>query len=176
MVQRISRSSGRILLGLCSRPIATRAPLIGRESVRQYAVASTANAAAAVAPVQYSPATKPPSARPAETRKSQMIRTYTSLLRTTPLILFFQHSNLTAVEWAAVRRELQKAVSAVPSTIAGPDGQPIDISDSVKLQVLRTNMFDVALKLVEFYNPEAAAAMGTTARTARGHPQGRGDS
>ncbi|KAJ6782635.1 hypothetical protein PWT90_00188 [Aphanocladium album] len=168
MVQRISRSSGRILFGLCSRPIATRAPLIGRESVRQYAVASTAHAGAAAAPVQYSPATKPPSARPAETRKSQMIRTYTSLLRTTPLILFFQHSNLTADEWAAVRRELQKALSVVPSTITGPDGQPVDISDNVKLQVLRTNMFDIALKIVEFYNPEAAAAMGTTARTARG--------
>lgn len=169
MVQRISRSSGRILLGLGSRPIATRAPFIGREPVRrQYAVASTTHAGITAAPAQYSPATKPPSARPAETRKSQMIRTYTSLLRTTPLILFFQHSNLTAVEWAAVRRELKKAVSAVPSTIVGPDGQPIDISNRVQLQVLRTNMFDVALKIVEFYNPEAAAAMGTTARTARG--------
>lgn len=169
MVQRVSRSSGHILLGLCSRPIATRAPLLGREPVRrQYAVASTTHVGATAAPTQYSPATKPPSARPAETRKSQMIRTYTSLLRTTPLILFLQHSNLTAVEWAAVRRELKKAVSAVPSTIAGPDGSPMDISGRVQLQVLRTNMFDVALKIVEFYNPEAAAAMGTTARTARG--------
>ncbi|OAR02595.1 hypothetical protein LLEC1_00345 [Akanthomyces lecanii] len=169
MVQRVSRPSGRILFGLCSRPIATRAPLLAREPARrQYAVACSAHAGTTAAPTQCSPATKPPSARPAETRKSQMIRTYTSLLRTTPLILFFQHSNLTAVEWAAVRRELKKAVSAVPSKLAGPDGQLIDISGCVQLQVLRTNMFDVALKIVEFYNPEAAAAMGTTARTARG--------
>ncbi|OAA40552.1 proteinrelated to ribosomal protein YmL11 precursor, mitochondrial [Beauveria brongniartii RCEF 3172] len=169
MVQRISGSLERILLGLVNRPIATRIPLIDRELFRRrYATVSLTHSGAANAPVQFSPATKPPSARPAETRKSQLIRTYTSLLRTTPLVLFFQHSNLTAVEWAAVRRELKKAVSAVPSTIAGPDGQPIDISDSVQLQVLRTNMFDVALKIVEFYNPEAAAALGPTARTWRG--------
>ncbi|KAM3510591.1 hypothetical protein MY11210_005782 [Beauveria gryllotalpidicola] len=169
MVQRISGSLERILLGLGNRPIATRIPLINREPFRRrYAAASLTHAGAANAPVLFSPATKPPSARPAETRKSQLIRTYTSLLRTTPLVLFFQHSNLTAVEWAAVRRELKKAVSAVPSTIAGPDGQPVDISDSVQLQVLRTNMFDVALKIVEFYNPEAAAALGATARSSRG--------
>ncbi|OAA53038.1 hypothetical protein ISF_09101 [Cordyceps fumosorosea ARSEF 2679] len=168
MVQRASMASRRIVLGLCSRPSASRSPLIRIEPVRQYASTSLGQAGTTEAPMQYSPATKPPSVRPAETRKSQMIRTYTSLLRTTPLILFFQHSNLTAIEWAAVRRELKKAVSAVPSTIIGPGGQPIDISNSVQLQVLRTNMFDVALKIVEFHNPEAAAALGTTARTARG--------
>ncbi|KAM3427967.1 hypothetical protein MY4824_009116 [Beauveria thailandica] len=169
MVQRISGSLERILLGLGNRPIATRVPPVNHEPFRRrYAAASLTHSGAANAPVQFSPATKPPSARPAETRKSQLIRTYTSLLRTTPLVLFFQHSNLTAVEWAAVRRELKKAVSAVPSTIAGPDGQLVDISDSVQLQVLRTNMFDVALKIVEFYNPEAAAALSPTARTWRG--------
>lgn len=169
MVQRISRSSGRVLFGLCNRPIAARAPLIGQESVhRQYTTASTRPAGAAELPAQYSPATKPPSARPAETRKSQMIRTYTSLLRTTPLILFFQHSNLTAIEWAAVRRELKKAISAVPSTHSGPNGTPIDISKNIQLQVLRTNMFNVALKIVEYYNPETAAALGSTLRTTRG--------
>ncbi|KAJ2969753.1 hypothetical protein NQ176_g8509 [Zarea fungicola] len=169
MVQRISRYSGRTLLSICSRPAATPTPLLGRQTARrQYAVASTSFAGAAAAPAQYSPATKPPSARPAETRKSQMIRTYTSLLRTTPLVLFFQHSNLTAVEWAAVRRELKKAVSAVAPIASGVGGQPVDISSNVQLQVLRTNMFNVALKIVEFYNPKVAAAMSTTPRTARG--------
>lgn len=97
-----------------------------------------------------------------------MIRTYTSLLRTTPLVLFFQHSNLTAVEWAAVRRELKKAISAVAPIASGVGGQPVDISSNVQLQVLRTNMFNVALKIVEFYNPNVAAAMSSTPRTARG--------
>ncbi|KAF4464396.1 hypothetical protein FALBO_8768 [Fusarium albosuccineum] len=119
-------------------------------------------------PVDYAPATKPPSARPVETRKSQLIRTYTSLLRTTPLILFFQHSNLTAVEWAAVRRELKKVLSAVPPPNAAPGTDPVDITPLVQLQVIRTNMLRVALKLVEFYDPEAAAASSTTARTSRG--------
>lgn len=119
-------------------------------------------------PAEFAPATKPPSARPVETRKSQLIRTYTSLLRTTPLILFFQHSNLTAVEWAAVRRELKKALDAVPPPVSFPGTEPVNISPLVQLQVVRTNMLDVALKIVEFYDPAAAAASQSTARTSRG--------
>ncbi|PNY24780.1 Uncharacterized protein TCAP_05280, partial [Tolypocladium capitatum] len=120
-------------------------------------------------PADYASPTKPPSARPVETRKSQLIRTYTSLLRTTPLILFFQHSNLTAVEWAAVRRELKKAVGAVPAPSPVAGAEPLDLAPMVQLQVLRTTMLDVALKIVEFYKPEAAAeALASTPRTARG--------
>ncbi|TDZ39214.1 54S ribosomal protein L11 [Colletotrichum spinosum] len=111
-------------------------------------------------PSDYLPATKPPSARPPETRKSQLIRTYTSLLRTTPLILFFQHSNLTADEWSAVRRELNAALTA-----ATPEGSPLP-GKEIHLQVLRTRMFNVALKLAEFYDPEVAKADPKT-------PQGR---
>lgn len=94
-----------------------------------------------------------------------MIRTYTSLLRSTPLILFFQHSNLTAVEWAAVRRELKKVLEAVPPSAALGG---LDITSRVKMEVIRTNMMNVALKIVEFYNPEAAAASASTRRTSRG--------
>ncbi|KAF6814016.1 ribosomal protein [Colletotrichum sojae] len=103
-------------------------------------------------PADYVPPTKPPSARPPETRKSQLIRTYTSLLRTTPLVLFFQHSNLTADEWSAVRRELNIALDAATQEGSLFDGRKIH------LQVLRTRMFTVALKLAEFYDPEAAKA------------------
>ncbi|KAF4594485.1 hypothetical protein GQ602_000098 [Ophiocordyceps camponoti-floridani] len=103
------------------------------------------------------PSTQPPSARPIETRKSQLIRTYTSLLRSTPVIVLFQHSNLTAEEWGAVRRELSRALAAVPaSDIAG---QP-ELYKAVQLQVLTTNMFNVALKITEFYNPQAASSQG----------------
>ncbi|RDA94374.1 hypothetical protein CP533_3833 [Ophiocordyceps camponoti-saundersi (nom. inval.)] len=83
-----------------------------------------------------------------------MIRTYTSLLRSSPVILLFQHSNLTAEEWAAVRRELKRAVTAVENA-----GQQ-DLAKFVQIQVLRTNMFNVALKIIEFFTPEAAAATG----------------
>ncbi|KAM0343107.1 hypothetical protein ACHAPU_008855 [Fusarium lateritium] len=119
-------------------------------------------------PIDQAPASKPPSARPVETRKSQMIRTYTSLLRTTPLVLFFQHSNLTAIEWAAVRRELKKALATVPKPNVIPGTEPVDITPLVQLQVVRTNMLRVALKLVEFYDPDVAAASETTMRTAKG--------
>ncbi|CEI66735.1 hypothetical protein FVEN_g12504 [Fusarium venenatum] len=135
-------------------------------------ISTSPNCSAAVSdirkPIDQAPATKPPSARPVETRKSQLIRTYTSLLRTTPLILFFQHSNLTAVEWAAVRRELKKALSSVPQPNSIPGKESIDITPLVQLQVVRTNMLRVALKLVEFYDPGAAAASDKTTRTARG--------
>ncbi|KAK7398368.1 hypothetical protein QQX98_012262 [Neonectria punicea] len=90
------------------------------------------------------------------------------MLRTTPLILFFQHSNLTAIEWAAVRRELKKVLLEVPPPNAAPGIKPLDIAPLVQLQVLRTNMLSVALKIVEFYNPEAAATSANTARTSRG--------
>ncbi|KJZ73259.1 hypothetical protein HIM_07263 [Hirsutella minnesotensis 3608] len=117
-------------------------------------------------PVESIPSTKPLSARPVETRKSQLIRTYTSLLRTSPLILFFQHSNLTAVEWVAVRRELKKALSLV-SHPTDADSSPANLSTRVQLQVIRTNMFDVALKIVEFHNPETNPMLKAASQTAQ---------
>lgn len=78
------------------------------------------------------------------------------MLRSAPLMLFFQHNNLTAIEWAAVRRELRAALAEIPPPVAGPDGTvPIDIADSIEIQVLRTRMFNVACKIVDFFNPEA---------------------
>lgn len=112
-------------------------------------------------PDDYVPPTQPPSARPVDTRKSQLLRTYTSLLRSTPLMLVFQHNNLTAVEWAAIRRELSLALSKVPVTEGAPD-----ITSKIHLQVVRTRIFDVALKTVEFFDPSTVAP--TTATTATG--------
>lgn len=109
-------------------------------------------------PDDYVPPTKPPSARAAEARKSQLLRSYTSLLRSSPLILVFQHNNLTAVEWAAIRRELRTALAAVPPP-ASPDGKPpVDISSNILLQVVRTSMLNQALKIVEFYHPPATSS------------------
>ncbi|KAM5381781.1 hypothetical protein ACJZ2D_003001 [Fusarium nematophilum] len=168
MVSRISRATSPCLRQLCREASITQKSW--SFGARSMSTSSTYSAAVTDirTPVEHIPATKPPSARPVETRKSQLIRTYTSLLRTTPLILFFQHSNLTAVEWAAVRRELKKALSAVPPPNAAPGAEPVDITPLVQLQVVRTNMLSVALKLVEFYDPETAAASASTARTSRG--------
>jgi large subunit ribosomal protein L10 len=71
-------------------------------------------------------------------------------------MLFFQHNNLTAVEWAAVRRELRAALAEVPLPVAGPDGTvPVDIANSIEFQVVRTRIFNVACKIVEYFKPEA---------------------
>ncbi|GJC92783.1 MYND finger [Colletotrichum higginsianum] len=113
------------------------------------------------------PADEAPLGPPPETRKSQLIRTYTSLLRTTPLILFFQHSNLTADEWSSLRRELNAALAA-----ASPEGAAVNGRD-VHLQVLRTRMFNVALKLAEFYDPETAKAKAGVQTGPRGPLHGR---
>ncbi|ORY62378.1 uncharacterized protein BCR38DRAFT_438311 [Pseudomassariella vexata] len=109
-------------------------------------------------PDDYIPPTKPPSARRPETRKSQLLRAYTALLRSTPLILFFQHNNVTAVEWAAVRRELRKALQEVEAPFVASDGKvPADVAGSVELQVLRTRIFDIAFRVVEFFDPKIAS-------------------
>lgn len=172
MSRELARSTGLCLRQLAKESKHTR--LVLSSSRRNFSSTCRTQQAAAVsaagirAPIDHAPPTKPPSARPVETRKSQLIRTYTSLLRSTPLILFFQHSNLTAVEWAAVRRELKKAISAVPPANPIPGVEPVDVSSKVQLQVLRTNMLSVAFKIVELHNPEAAAALAQTQRTTRG--------
>ncbi|KAI6080133.1 hypothetical protein F4821DRAFT_252189 [Hypoxylon rubiginosum] len=130
-------------------------------SRRNYASASVSPVplASLKLPDDYIPPTQPPSARRPDQRKSQLIRSYTALLRSTPLILFFQHNNLTAVEWAAIRRELRAALAKVPAPAVGPDGGlPVDISSGIEIQVIRTRMFDVAFKIVEFFDAEAQAA------------------
>ncbi|KAI5462925.1 hypothetical protein BGZ63DRAFT_353960 [Mariannaea sp. PMI_226] len=171
MAPRIARQAVPCVRQLFREPLRLHEPLvrtISTTSGRQSAAVTAANSTVIRPPSDYIPATKPPSARPVETRKSQLIRTYTSLLRTTPLILFFQHSNLTAIEWAAVRRELKKALDLVAPVNVAAGAGPIDITSLVQLQVLRTNMLSVALKIVEFYDPAAAAQSVNTARTSRG--------
>lgn len=136
---RISTRSAVLLLPSAPTPVT---------AARQYATA-----AAFKLPADYVPPTKPPTARPSDTRKSQLLRTYTSLLRSTPLILIFQHNNLTAVEWAAVRRELRIALGKVSTE--GTDSA--EVTSKAQLQVIRTRIFDVALKIVEFHDPSKVA-------------------
>ncbi|KAI1074065.1 hypothetical protein F5B20DRAFT_565093 [Whalleya microplaca] len=128
---------------------------------RQYASASTSQIpfGSMRLPDNYIPPTQPPSARRPEQRKTQLLRAYTALLRSTPLILFFQHNNITAVEWAAIRRELRAALAQLPPPVVGPDGGvPVDVAAGIELQVLRTRIFDVAFKIVEFFDPAAQPA------------------
>jgi large subunit ribosomal protein L10 len=80
-------------------------------------------------------------------------------------MLFFEHNNLTAVEWAAIRRELRKALLAVPPPFDVPTMNP---TEDIQLQVLRTRMFGVALRIAEFFDPETAARDPKTSRTNKG--------
>src|SRR4051812_42451011 len=133
-------------------------------SPRHYATA-TASIPGLSLPADYVPPLKPPTARPADVRKAQLLRSYTSLLRSTPLILMFQHNNLTAVEWAAIRRELRKALAGVPQGTA-----PVDISPQISLQVIRTRIFDIALKIVEFFDPSNVKTSMVTSITGKKVP------
>lgn len=113
-------------------------------------------------PDDYIPSTKPPSARHPESRKAQLLRTYTALIRSTPLMLFFQHNNITAPEFAAIRGELRRALAQVPSApVAEPVGNlpAKTVADYIQLLVLRTNMFNVAFKIVEFFDADAQPQM-----------------
>ncbi|KPI42100.1 uncharacterized protein AB675_5332 [Cyphellophora attinorum] len=92
---------------------------------------------------------QPPSHRDPKYRKAQMLRSYVSLLQTTPLMLFFQHNNLKAMEWASIRRELARALEAADKSL--PDHA--DLADSIKLQVIQTKMFEPALRITEHFDP-----------------------
>jgi large subunit ribosomal protein L10 len=145
----------------CGAPVWTPSSIL-TTAPKQYATAASI-ASMLRLPEDYVPPTKPPSARRSEERKAQLLRTYTSLLRSTPLMLMFQHNNLTAAEWAAIRRELRSALAAVPPTPAAPDGDvPVDITPNILLQVVRTRTFDQALKIVEFFDPAAVARSDAT--------------
>ncbi|KAJ9663780.1 hypothetical protein H2201_005501 [Coniosporium apollinis] len=107
-----------------------------------------------VPPVLRYPTTQPPSYKPPQFRKSQLHRQYASLLRSTPLMLLFQHNNLRSVEWMAIRRELVTALRKVDAELAAAgSAESAAVADSIKAQILQTGIFASALKVVEFYHP-----------------------
>ncbi|KAI4276132.1 MAG: hypothetical protein LQ337_002713 [Flavoplaca oasis] len=101
-------------------------------------------------PLTRYPPTQPPSHRPPEFRKSQLHRQYTSLLRSTPVILLFQHNNLKATELMAVRRELATALQKLDDQSERSTFSP---SKGIKLQIIQSRIFSAALRIVEYWNP-----------------------
>ncbi|KAL8794513.1 MAG: hypothetical protein Q9195_002986, partial [Heterodermia aff. obscurata] len=95
------------------------------------------------------PPTQPPSHRPPEYRKSQLHRQYTSLLRSTPLILIFQHNNLKSSEWMALRRELTSALRQTDEQQA----LSTPLSPSIRLQIIRPSIFASALLVADYFHP-----------------------
>ena len=112
--------------------------------------------------VQY-PASQPPSHRKPEHRRSQLLRQYTSTIRTSPVIVFFQHDNLRSVEWVAIRRELQNVFQKVDEANAAQGLNAPPLAPHIKLQIVQTRIFDVALRIVEYFRPDKAAHKGEPA-------------
>ncbi|KAK2755940.1 hypothetical protein FQN54_005736 [Arachnomyces sp. PD_36] len=97
---------------------------------------------------------QPPSHRSPTYRKSQLHRQYASQLRTTPLIVFFQHNNLQSVEWAGIRRELSKALQKVDEEHAAAGRDEPALASAIKIQTIQTGIFESALRVVEYFKPE----------------------
>ncbi|KAL1988239.1 hypothetical protein VTN96DRAFT_214 [Rasamsonia emersonii] len=128
--------------------------------------ASTAAAAAATpgpsmdqmntstAPASQFHPTQPPSHRRPEERRSQLLRQYTSLIRTSPLMVLFQHNNLQSIEWVAIRRELSLALQKVDEQLASEGRRLPPLAPHIKLQIIQTRIFEVALRIVEYFRPD----------------------
>jgi large subunit ribosomal protein L10 len=104
-------------------------------------------------PILRHPSTQPPSYKPPEFRKSQLHRQYQSVLRSSPLMLLFQHNNIKAVEWTGIRRELANALKKADEELAR-NGDETYIGQSSKIQIVQTGIFASALKIVEFWEPK----------------------
>ncbi|TGZ83348.1 hypothetical protein EX30DRAFT_287280, partial [Ascodesmis nigricans] len=89
--------------------------------------------------------TQPPSYRAAASRKTQLHRHYLSLLRSTPLMLLFQHNNVRATEWVALRRELSTQLAKL-----GLTDDPI--TPHIKVTILRNGVFDAAVKIADHFD------------------------
>jgi len=103
-------------------------------------------------PILRHPPTQPPSYKPPEFRKTQLHRQYQSVLRSSPLMLLFQHNNIKAVEWTGMRRELANALRKADEELAR-NGDETFVGQSSKLQIVQTGIFASALKVVEFWDP-----------------------
>ncbi|KAK0104752.1 hypothetical protein ONS95_005022 [Cadophora gregata] len=137
----------------CQRPLRLQ---------RQYATAAATTPAASheqmirsTPPVARYPSTQPPSYKPPEFRKSQLLRQYASLLRSTPLMLLFQHNNLKSMEWVGIRRELSKALQKVDDARVAAGHPPENLAEGIKIQIIQTGIFAAALRVVEFYKPDS---------------------
>ncbi|OCT52093.1 hypothetical protein CLCR_08789 [Cladophialophora carrionii] len=147
--------------GRCSRSYATAAA--ATTTIATTPAPTDAQIQSGFPPLSRYPPSQPPSHRNPAYRKSQLLRSYVSLLQTTPLIIFFQHSNLKAAEWVSIRRELASALRKLDAQLAAQGKPPEDlIGEYVKLQVIKTNMFEPALRIAEYFKPGLLDAQGQT--------------
>ncbi|RAH86901.1 hypothetical protein BO86DRAFT_384902 [Aspergillus japonicus CBS 114.51] len=108
-------------------------------------------------PIAHYPSSQPPSYRRPEYRRSQLLRQYTSMIRTAPLMVFLQHDNLQSVEWTAIRRELGHAMRKVDEKIASEGRDAPALAPHIKVQIVQTRIFEVALRIVEYFRPGSSS-------------------
>jgi large subunit ribosomal protein L10 len=108
----------------------------------------------ATSPISRHPPTQPPPYKPAEFRKTQLHRIYTSLIRSSPLMLVFQHNNLKASEFAGIRRQMNFALEKVDAELS-TESSPSVIGKYTELQIVQTGIFASAVKVAESFNPES---------------------
>lgn len=72
-------------------------------------------------------------------------------------MVFFQHNNLKSSEWVAIRRELTKALQKVDDKIASEGRSASALAPHIKIQTVRTSMFEVAIRIVEYFRPSEAS-------------------
>lgn len=68
-------------------------------------------------------------------------------------MVFFQHNNLQSTEWAAIRRELVQALRKVDEQQAAEGRNTVPLASHVKLQIIQTRIFEVALRIVDYFRP-----------------------
>ena len=114
-------------------------------------------------PIARYPPTQPPSHKDPGLRNAQLIRFYDSLIRSTPLLIFFQHNNLNRTEWIYVRRELRSALLKVDAQLS------TNLTDSIKLSVIQNRMFAQALAIIEHFRPDSSPSNNNNS-TSPPHP------
>lgn len=67
-------------------------------------------------------------------------------------MLIFQHNNVKANEWMAIRRELANTLHKVDEELA-KDGKNLFVGSQTRFQVVQTGIFASAVRVVEFWDP-----------------------
>ncbi|KAF2668010.1 hypothetical protein BT63DRAFT_480899 [Microthyrium microscopicum] len=94
------------------------------------------------------PITQPPTHRRPELRKSQLLRQYLTTLRSSPIILIFQHNSVLSPEWAAIRTVLRSSLQKVDKE------QGTNVAEYIKLQVMKASILTAALRLDVWWKPD----------------------
>lgn len=165
MPPRLRLPRSRISQSLCRHRVYQHEVLIPSRYASAAAVTRAApieHLSSSIPAIARYPRSQPPSHRNPEERRSQLLRQYTSLIRTSPLIVLFQHNNLQSTEWAAIRRELSKALQKVDADQAAAGRSLPPIASSVKLQIIQNSIFETAIRIVEYYHPENSAGPAVT--------------